>query len=52
MIAFGHLAAMVTVASRNLDSDGFDKKPLYFKPTYLPKGVTAEQVAAKVTSDI
>jgi acetyl esterase len=44
--AGGHLAAMVTVASRNLDSDGFDKKPLYFKPTYLPKGVTSEQVAA------
>lgn len=45
--AGGHLAAMVTVASRNLGSDGFDKKPLRFKPTYLPKGVTAEQVARK-----
>lgn len=45
--AGGHLAVMVTVARRNLDSDGFDKKPLGFKPTYLPKGVTAEQVAAK-----
>ena len=45
--AGGHLAVMVTVARRNLGSDGFDKKPLRFKPTYLPKGVTAEQVAAK-----
>lgn len=45
--AGGHLAAMVTVARRNLGSDGFDKKPLRFKPTYLPKGVTAEQLAAK-----
>ncbi len=45
--AGGHLAAMVTVAGRNLDSDGFAKKPLGFKPTYLPKGVTAEQVARK-----
>ena len=45
--AGGHLAAMVTVAGRNLDSDGFAKKPLGFTPTYLPKGVTAEQVAKK-----
>lgn len=45
--AGGHLAAMVTVAGRNLDNDGFAKKPLGFKPTYLPKGVTAEQVARK-----
>lgn len=43
--AGGHLAAMVTLAGRNLGSDGFDKKPLKFKPTYLPKGKTAEQVA-------
>lgn len=45
--AGGHLAAMVTVAGRHLDSDGFSQKPLRFKPTYLPKGVTAEQVASK-----
>lgn len=45
--AGGHLAAMITVAGRNLGSDGFNKKPLKFKPTYLPKGVTAEQVAQK-----
>lgn len=45
--AGGHLAAMITVAGRNLGSDGFNKKPLKFKPTYLPKGMTAEQVAKK-----
>jgi len=45
--AGGHLAAMVTLAGRNLGSDGFSKKPLKFKPTYLPKGVTAEQIAKK-----
>ena len=39
--AGGHLAAMITVAGRNLGSDGFNEKPLRFKPTYLPKGVTA-----------
>lgn len=43
--AGGHLAAMVTLAGRNLDSDGFDQKPLGFNPTYLPPGKTAEQVA-------
>ncbi|HSC67772.1 MAG TPA: alpha/beta hydrolase [Cellvibrio sp.] len=43
--AGGHLAAMVTVGGRNLGSAGFDKKPLKFKPTYLPKNKTAEQVA-------
>ncbi len=45
--AGGHLAAMITVAGRNLGSDGFDKKPLRFKPTYLPKGETAEEIARK-----
>lgn len=45
--AGGHLAAMITVAGRNLGSNGFNKKPLTFKPTWLPKGVTAEQVAKK-----
>ena len=45
--AGGHVAAMVTLAGRNLDSDGFAKKPLAFKPTYLPQGMTAEQVARK-----
>lgn len=45
--AGGHLASMVMLAGRNLDSDGFAKKPLGFKPTYLPQGMTAEQVAKK-----
>jgi len=45
--AGGHLAAMVTLAGRKLDSDGFEKKPLGFKPTYLPKDMTAEDVAKK-----
>ncbi len=45
--AGGHLAAMVLHAGRNLDSDGFAKKPLGFKPSYLPKGVTAESIAQK-----
>lgn len=45
--AGGHLAAMVLLGGRNLDSDGFAKKPLGFKPTYLPKGVTAEKIARK-----
>lgn len=43
--AGGHLAAMVVVAGRNLGSDGFQDKPLRFRPTYLPKGVTAEKIA-------
>lgn len=43
--AGGHLAAMVTLAGRELRSHGFDKEPLGFNPTYLPKGATAEQVA-------
>ncbi len=45
--AGGHIAAMVTLAGRKLDSDGFAKEPLGFKPTYLPKGTTAEDVARK-----
>ena len=45
--AGGHLAAMVALGGRNLGSHGFTQKPLKFKPTYLPKGKTAEQVAKK-----
>jgi acetyl esterase len=45
--AGGHLTGMILHAGRNLDSDGFEKKPLGFKPVYLPKGMTAEEVAAK-----
>lgn len=43
--AGGHLALMVTLAGRNLSSHGFAKKPLGFKPSYLPKGRSAEAVA-------
>ncbi|WP_111642258.1 alpha/beta hydrolase [Marinimicrobium alkaliphilum] len=43
--AGGHLAAMVTLAGRNLGSDGFNDKTQRFTPTYLPDGRTAEQVA-------
>lgn len=43
--AGGHLAAMVTLAGRRLESDGFKGKTLGFNPTYLPSGKTAEQVA-------
>ncbi|PUA29916.1 MAG: hypothetical protein B0W54_05070 [Cellvibrio sp. 79] len=45
--AGGHLAAMITVAGRNLGSDGFDEQPLRFKPTYLPKDMTAEEISQK-----
>lgn len=43
--AGGHLATMVVVQGNNLESDGFQGSTLGFKPTYLPKGKTAEQVA-------
>lgn len=44
--AGGHLATMVVVQGQNLESDGFAGPTLGFKPTYLPAGKTAEQVAA------
>ncbi len=43
--AGGHLASMILLAGRNLESDGFAGNTLGFKPSYLPKGKTAEQVA-------
>ncbi len=45
--AGGHLAAMVLLAGRKLESDGFGGKTLGFNPTYLPAGKTAEQVATE-----
>lgn len=45
--AGGHLAAMVLLSNRKLETDGFGGKTLGFNPTYLPKGKTAEQVAKK-----
>lgn len=44
--AGGHLTEMVVVAGDNLKSHGFSKAPYGFNPSYLPKGKTAEQVAA------
>ena len=43
--AGGHLATMVVVQGQNLESDGFEGNTFGFKPTYLPTGKTAEQVA-------
>ncbi|WP_416308338.1 alpha/beta hydrolase [Neptunicella sp. SCSIO 80796] len=43
--AGGHLAAMVTLAGRQLESDGFSGNTLGFTPSYLPAGKTAEQIA-------
>jgi acetyl esterase len=45
--AGGHLASMVMFAGRSLESDGFAGDTLGFKPTYLPKNKTAEQLAKK-----
>ncbi|HYF68195.1 MAG TPA: alpha/beta hydrolase [Ohtaekwangia sp.] len=43
--AGGHLAAMVSNAGNKLESDGYAGPTLGFRPTYLPPGKTAEQVA-------
>lgn len=43
--AGGHLTAMVLMRGRQLESDGFAGPGLGFKPSYLPAGKTAEQVA-------
>ncbi|WP_193163684.1 alpha/beta hydrolase [Microbulbifer hainanensis] len=45
--AGGHLSAMVLTAGRRLSSEGFRSEPRGFKPTYLPSGKTAEEVAAE-----
>ncbi|RYY73107.1 MAG: alpha/beta hydrolase [Gammaproteobacteria bacterium] len=45
--AGGHLASMILLSGRNLNSDGFAGDTLGFKPSYLPKGKTAEQIAKK-----
>ncbi|MGE0771957.1 MAG: alpha/beta hydrolase [Cyclobacteriaceae bacterium] len=44
--AGGHLAAMVVGLGHRLESDGYGGATLGFRPTYLPKGMTAEEVAA------
>ncbi|MBN1598688.1 MAG: alpha/beta hydrolase [Bacteroidales bacterium] len=45
--AGGHLAAMIVNCGNKLSSAGFDSIPLGFNPTYLPEGMTAEEVAEK-----
>lgn len=45
--AGGHLASMILLGGRNLESDGFAGNTLGFKPSYLPKGKTAEQIAKR-----
>ncbi|UCH61916.1 MAG: alpha/beta hydrolase [Fidelibacterota bacterium] len=50
--AGGHLASMVVLCGRKLESDGFSGPTLGFKPTYLPEGQTAEQVAASGGMDL
>lgn len=43
--AGGQMTAMILTRGRQLESDGFDGPSLGFKPSYLPAGKTAEQVA-------
>lgn len=50
--AGGHLAAMVVLAGRNLTTDGFGSGSFGFRPTWLPEGKTAEQVAAEGGLDL
>ena len=44
--AGGHLAEMVVMAGKNLETDGFEGDTYGFNPTYLPPGKTAEEIAA------
>lgn len=43
--AGGHLTTMILTRGRQLERDGFSGPSLGFKPSYLPAGKTAEQVA-------
>lgn len=43
--AGGHLITMILTRGRQLESDGYAGASLGFKPSYLPEGKTAEQVA-------
>ncbi|MBT4592135.1 MAG: alpha/beta hydrolase [Porticoccaceae bacterium] len=42
--AGGHLAAMIVNSGHLLGSDGYSEQSLRFTPSYLPTGMTAEQV--------
>jgi acetyl esterase/lipase len=50
--AGGHLAEMVVLCGNKLESDGFAGNSLGYKPTYLPPGMTAEQVVLENGLDI
>jgi len=43
--AGGHLAAMIVNSGHLLGSNGYSEQSLRFKPSYLPTGITAEQLA-------
>ena len=43
--AGAHLAAAVVNLGPNLSSNGYSQSNLAFQPSYLPEGITAEQVA-------
>ncbi|NKB98542.1 MAG: alpha/beta hydrolase fold domain-containing protein [Pseudomonadales bacterium] len=43
--AGGHLSAMIVNMGDRLGSEGFEGNQLVFNPTYLPHGMTAENVA-------
>jgi acetyl esterase len=50
--AGGHLAEMVVLCGNKLESDGFAGNSLGYKPTYLPPGMTAEQIALENGLDV
>ncbi len=43
--AGGHLASMIALCGNKLESDGFAGDSRGFNPTFLPEGITAEEVA-------
>lgn len=50
--AGGHLAGMVLIGAKKLESDGFNGESLGFNPTFLPAGKTAEDIAAENGLDV
>lgn len=50
--AGAHLAAMIVNGATRLSSEGLGATPPGFKPTYLPRGLTAENVAAQQLLDV
>jgi acetyl esterase/lipase len=52
--AGGHLSAAVSLMPNMIGSRGFGTSPgvFEFKPTYLPKGKTAEQVRTEITNAV